>query len=105
MSTQVKAAPERSRYEILVDGEVAGFASYRIRESDSAGKHTWVFDSTEVDPKFRGQGLAGKLVRAAMDDVREKPVFVEPECSYVVAWFDRNADYQDLLDPGYAEQH
>ena len=99
MSTEIKAVPEQKMYQILVDDEPAGFARYRAEKSDGDAAETWVFESTEVDPKFRGQGLAGKLVRAAMDDVRGRSVLVKPECSYVVTWFQRNPDYQDLLDP------
>lgn len=46
-------------------------------------------DHTFVDSSLRGQGIAGKLVREAVDQIREngnKPV---PTCSYAVKWFEK----------------
>ena len=56
--------PEQSRYEIHVDGERAGFTRYR-RTPDAV-----VFDHTEIDDAYEGQGLGGQLARGALDDVR-----------------------------------
>ena len=50
----------RSRYEIHVDGAVVGFATYH----EDGGRR--VFPHTEVDDARQGQGLAGALVRAAL---------------------------------------
>ena len=47
---------DKSRYEILVDGQRVGFSDYRMR-----GDHQ-VFVHTEIDPEFRGRDLAATLV-------------------------------------------
>src|SRR4029079_537891 len=49
-------APDRSRFEIRVDGEVAGFTEYRLRPGLIAFVHTL------PDPRFEGRGLASPLV-------------------------------------------
>ena len=64
MSVTVVDAPERSRYEISVDGALAGFAVYRL----APGRV--IFVHTEIDDAYAGHGLGGKLARAALDDVR-----------------------------------
>ena len=64
MTNQVDKNDARNRYEILVDGELAGFARYR-NDGDVV-----VFEHTEVDDRFQGQGLATEMVRTALDDVR-----------------------------------
>lgn len=83
---------ERSRYELLVDGEVVGFAEYRPR----AGAHV-VFPHTVIDAGRRGQGLGAVLVRGALDDVRARGGTVEPLCWYVAQFIDENPEYQPLL--------
>jgi len=88
----VQDAPERQRYEIAVDGEVVGFA-----EHHPIGDGVEVFPHTVVLPAHEGQGLAGRLVRYALDDARARGVRVQPSCSYVAAWIDRHPDYQDLV--------
>lgn len=101
MGTEVRAVPEKHIYQVLVDGNEAGFASYFVRGSEGEQPEVWVFDSTETDPAYRGQGLAGIVVQAAMDDARRNGVLVQPRCSYVVHWFKKNPDYADLLTPEY----
>lgn len=87
----VKQNAEQDRFEVLVDGEVAGVIDYR-RDGD-----TWVLPHTEVKPAYEGQGLAGELVRAALDQARAEGLTVDPQCPYVARWIQRHPDYQDLV--------
>jgi hypothetical protein len=91
MTTTVRDAPERSRYEILVDGELVGIADY-----EDAGE-TRVFPHTFVEPAWRGRGLAEELVRSALDDVRASGRRIVPACWYVAQFVDRHPAYADLL--------
>lgn len=55
------------------------------------------FTHTEIDPAFEGQGLGSKLVRFALDDVREHgDRKVLPLCPFVLGWMAKHPDYQDL---------
>jgi uncharacterized protein len=83
--------PERSRYEIHVDGVVAGFAAYRDR-GDALD-----FTHTEVDDAYEGQGLGSQLARGALDDVRAKGGRVIASCPFIKRWIDEHEDYQELL--------
>ena len=90
--TEVRDNPDRSRYEITVDGALAGFAAYRRREGRI------VFTHTEVDDAYAGQGLGGRLARGALDDVRAAgDIEVVALCPFIAAWIDKHPDYQDLL--------
>jgi predicted GNAT family acetyltransferase len=89
---EVLDAPERSRYEILVDGTFAGFTHYQPTEG------SLVFDHTVIKEQFAGQGLASTLVRATLDDVRARQGRIVPLCEYVAAWLEKNPDYADLVD-------
>ena len=55
------------RYEIRVDGELAGFVQYRRRPGLIAFIHT------EIDTRFEGQGLGSKLIASVLDEPRASP--------------------------------
>jgi predicted GNAT family acetyltransferase len=91
MANVVRHDPERSRYELLVDGEVVGVADYHV-DGDR-----WIFPHTVITPERRGQGLGAELVQAALDDVRRAGGTVVPRCWYVAEFIDTHPDYADLL--------
>ena len=68
---EVRKLTDRHRFEALVDGEHAGYAVYVERPG------VRVFTHTEVDDAFEGQGVAGRLARAALDATRAEGLKVE----------------------------
>jgi predicted GNAT family acetyltransferase len=45
----------------------------------------------------RHQGIAGKIVKAALDYAKENNLKVIPTCSYVDYFIDVNKEYEELL--------
>jgi predicted GNAT family acetyltransferase len=89
---EVQDNPQAERYEARVDGELAGFAAYRLHGDRI------VFTHTEVDEAFEGKGVGGALARGALDDVRAKGTHrVTVLCPFISAWLKRHPDYQDLV--------
>jgi predicted GNAT family acetyltransferase len=82
---------EERRYEVRVDGELAGFATYKLRSGEIA------FNHTEIDDRFEGQGLGGKLIAFALDDARGRGLAVLPFCPFVKAYVQRHREYLDLV--------
>lgn len=91
---QVVDAPERSRFEVRVEGEVAGYAEYRRRPGLIAFIHT------VIDPRFEGQGLASQLVRMALAEARSDDLAVLPFCPFVRGYLARHGEYVDLVPDG-----
>jgi uncharacterized protein len=91
MEPQVADDPEQGRYEIRVDGKVAAFVQYLLRDGEI------VFLHTETDPPFRGQGLAGRLIQASLDEARERHLAVLPYCPLVRHWITEHPEYADLV--------
>ena len=87
---EVHDSPEQQRYEIVRDGAVLGFAAYQKTDQ------LVVFTHTEVDPSLEGQGVGGRLVRYALDDVRRQDLAVLPICPFVHGWMARHPEYADL---------
>jgi predicted GNAT family acetyltransferase len=89
----VRHVPDRQRYEILTEGAVAGFTEYRDRADQR------VFYHTEVGTVFAGRGLASRLVREALTDVRRAGLRVVPVCPYVKKYVSGHDGFADLVDP------
>lgn len=52
---------------------------------------------TFVPAALRGQGIAGQLVRAALDHARAEHLSVVPSCPYAAEWIQRHPAYADLV--------
>ena len=88
---RVVDAPERSRFEVLVDGELAGFAEYHRRPRGISFVHT------SIDPRFEGQGLGSTLARTALSAARADGLAVMPFCPFVRGYIARHREYVDLV--------
>jgi len=82
---------ERQRYEILLGGEVAGVLHYRRHGDRVELMHT------EIEQTFSGQGLAGRLAAAALEDARSRATPVIATCPFVLGYLDRHPEFNDLL--------
>jgi predicted GNAT family acetyltransferase len=91
VSTKVINNETDQRYEIHVDGALAGFAQYRQRPDALVFTHTEIFDG------YEGQGLGGTLARGALDDVRSRGVRIRPLCPFIADYIDRHPAYQELV--------
>jgi predicted GNAT family acetyltransferase len=96
--TTVVDVPEAERFEIRVDGELAGFEQYRRRGSLIAFIHT------EIDPRFEGQGLGKELVRTVLDTARKGALEVLPFCPFVRGYIEKHPEYLDLVPESQREQ-
>jgi len=84
--------PSESRFEVRVDGTLAGFVVYEKHAGAVVLVHTEVFE------EYEGQGLAGQLARTALDAVRAADGKIVPLCPYIRAYVRKHApEYDDLL--------
>jgi hypothetical protein len=83
--------PDEARYELTVDGERAGFVTYRESPGVVAFLHA------EVNPTRERRGLGSALVRGALDDARARGLAVRPVCPFVQYFIETHAEYRDLL--------
>lgn len=84
--------PDEHRYVVEVDGVERGSVVYRRY------RNRWAFVHTEVDPAFDGRGLGSRIVKFALDDVKEQGGQVVPVCPFVATFIERHPEYEPLVD-------
>jgi uncharacterized protein len=91
MTFDIRNNEQESRFETTVDGHVA-FSAYDREEPNRI-----IFTHTEVPEALAGRGIAGDIVKYALDYAREHKLGVVPKCPYVAAYIRKRPEYQDLL--------
>jgi predicted GNAT family acetyltransferase len=84
---------DRSRLELRVDGELAGWLDYRPAGESSIIAHT------EVMNGHGGQGLGGVLVRRALEKARSEGKTVIATCPFALSYVDRHPELDEFLVP------
>lgn len=83
--------PELQRYEGYLGDVLVGLADYRVDGDRVLMPHT------ETQPAYQGRGIAGDIVRFALDDIRTRGRRVVPACPYVAHWIEDHPQYADLV--------
>jgi predicted GNAT family acetyltransferase len=79
------------RFELLVDGSVAGMAMYRHRGEAVVVTHS------EVNPAYRGQGLGNELAKRTLDLIRSRGEKVVPICPFFARYIGEHPEYDDIV--------
>ncbi|KAF1720838.1 GNAT family N-acetyltransferase [Pseudoxanthomonas wuyuanensis] len=90
MSLPIQHQPDAHRFVVLVEGHQAELV-YALQQA------RLVIEHTGVPSAIGGRGIAGELVKAALDYARSAGLKVVPACSYAAAYMQRHPQYQDLL--------
>ncbi len=89
MAIKIEHRPAEHRFAATLDGR-HGRLDYRVDQGVMTIKHT------EVDRAIEGHGVAGALVRAALEHARGAGLKVDPECAYTRAYMERHPETLDL---------
>jgi predicted GNAT family acetyltransferase len=79
----------RSRFELEADG-ITVFMNYRLTGTVIS------LDHTETPVEARGRGLASRLVKGVLDEVRRRGLKMVPRCPFVTAYVAKHPEYRDL---------
>jgi predicted GNAT family acetyltransferase len=92
MDVRVQDNPAERRFEVFADGKLAGFATYRVRDTVVTVVHS------EVDPELRGHGLASELAQQTLDTLRQRGNRVVPACPFFARYVGEHPEYDDIID-------
>ena len=87
--TDIAHDPASQRFTTEVDGQAA------YLEYERAGE-VMVITHTIVPPAIGGRGIAGDLVRTALELARTEGLKVDPRCSYADGWMRKHPEYDAL---------
>ena len=91
LTPDVHHDPDARRLHTRVEGHEAELR-YSLRDG------RMVIDHTGVPDAIGGRGIAGLLVKAALDLARARGWRVVPACSYSAAYVQRHPEYADLIE-------
>ena len=91
LTPDVHHDPDARRLHTRVEGHEAELR-YSLRDG------RMVIDHTGVPDAISGRGIAGILVKAALDLARARGWRVVPACSYSAAYVQRHPEYADLIE-------
>lgn len=87
----VEDNPDESRFEAKFSGQLMAVAEYERSGQRISFTHTVVAQAAE------GKGVAGKLVKYALDQARAGGLAVTPLCPFVQSYLRRHPEYRDLV--------
>lgn len=91
MTTTVHDNSAESRFEIEVDGRLAGYVDYR-RDGDE-----YALPHTRVLTEFEGRGIGGQLIVGALDEIASRGGTVLPYCPFVPKVIRDHPEYLELV--------
>lgn len=97
MSTEVRNNAMLERFEIYVDGAIAGYTEYQDTASERAFVHT------EIYPQHEGQGYGRALVQAALNVSQREGFGILPMCPMVYHFIESRPEYIALV-PQWARE-
>ena len=91
MTTSVRHDEDSCSFRLRQDGETVHL-DYVMRAER-------IMDTTYTytPPGLRGQGLASRVVGAAMEYAQDNGLRVVPSCWYVAGWIARHPEYEELV--------
>lgn len=81
---------ERGRYELHLDDEIVGFASYSLHDGVVTVPHV------QTTPEHRGKDFAARLMSGTLADLRDRSLKIQPLCSYADVYMRRHPETADL---------
>jgi len=93
MTTTVTDNPKSSRFEITVEGELAGFVDYRKDGDEFALPHTRIFD------QFGGKGMGHVLIEGSLKEIAKRGGTVLPYCPFIPPIIRDNPGFLELVRP------
>ena len=94
MPAEIEHLASEGRFQLRIDsalGVQCAVIDYTLLRGVMAIHHTG------VPREIEGQGIAGRLMKAALDHAKAHGWKVAPHCSYAAAYMQRHPETQSLL--------
>ena len=88
---EVKIEFKDNKSVALLENNEIGVCEFK--DSDEG----WIIFHTEVNPNYKGQRIAKRLLDAIVNEARNKKIKIIPECSYAKKVMIGNNNYNDVI--------
>jgi hypothetical protein len=85
---------EARRYELTIDG-LTSVVMY-----NEAGGGLMITE-TIVPPALEGRGIASRMARHVLEDIRRRGLVVLPTCPFFAAYLKKHPEWTDVVHPSY----
>jgi len=90
MAETVRDNAEEQRFELEIQGQTA-FAYYELAPGIITFAHT------DVPLVMAGQGVASRLIKGALEQVRQRGLKVATQCPFAAGYLSKHPEFNDLL--------
>ncbi len=90
MDIRVENNASAKRFETMVAGYQV-FLDYELKDQ------TMTLIHTKVPSELEGQGLGGKIVKAALEYAKNHGLQVIPQCPFVLSYVERHQEYKSIV--------
>ncbi|MFZ0372827.1 MAG: GNAT family N-acetyltransferase [Xanthobacteraceae bacterium] len=90
MPSPIRDNTALSRFELDAGGVTASM-TYRLAGNVMTLAHT------ETPVAARGRGIASRLVKGVLDDMRRRGLKIVPRCPFVSAYLAKHPEYRNLV--------
>jgi predicted GNAT family acetyltransferase len=90
MADDVHDNTDEQRFELKIQGQTA-FVYYEAKPDRIKFTHT------DVPLVMSGQGVASRLIKGALEQVRARGLKVEAECPFVAGFLGKHPEFGDLI--------
>jgi predicted GNAT family acetyltransferase len=95
LDPEIKDLEAERRYELHVDGHVA-YVEYNNVEGGR------LVSKTLVPEELGGRGIASRLAKHVLQDIRDKGLKILPTCTFFAGYIQKHPEeYGDLVQDGY----
>jgi len=87
--------PAKHRFETHIGDDLA-YIEYAHFKGDIVLMHTFVPEA------LRGQGIAGRMIRLALEFIKAERISIIVYCPVITKFIETHQEYKNLLDEKYA---
>lgn len=89
---------ETHRYELVVDGQTSVVQYNEVGGETGGGL---LISETMVPVPLEGRGIASRLARHVLTDIRNRGLVVLPTCPFFAGYIQKHREWADIVHPHY----
>ncbi len=90
----IRDEPDQRRYALTIDGHTAVVA-YNLVQGGL------MVTETLVPQALEGRGVAGRLARHVLGDIKARDLLILPVCPYFAGYLQKHPEWTDIVHPAY----